>query len=114
MEINGSVVIAIFGLVLTVLNIIDKFTSMKKSAGEPLRLIEGRVRELEVRVEEHTRFLQTANDALKEQQDTNEVIQQCILALLDFEISYCLHTDYPHTADLEEAKKIIRGHLGKH
>lgn len=113
MEINGSVVIAIFGLVLTVLNIIDKLANMKKSADEPMRLVEERLKKLEFMIEEHTRSLQAGNDSFKEQRDTNEVIQQCMLALLDFEISYCMHTDYSDTKDLEEAKKILRGHLGK-
>lgn len=113
MEINGSVIIAAFGLILTVLNIVDKVASMRKSANEPHRLMEERIKVLEIKVDEHTRLLQKANDAFQEQRETNQVIQQCMLALLDFELSFCMHTDYPHTEDLEEAKKIIRQHLGK-
>lgn len=106
-------IVAGVGFILTVLNIIDKVTTMKKNAGAPQRILEERLKLLEVKIEEHERSLQLGNDNFREQRETNEVIQQCMLALIDFELSFCLHTEYPHTEDLQEAKKVLRKHLSK-
>jgi len=67
MEITGSMVIAAFGLILTVLNIIDKVANMKKNADEPQKVLNERINVLEIKVEEHTRLLQAGNDAFREQ-----------------------------------------------
>jgi hypothetical protein len=34
-----------------------------------------------------------------------------MLALIDFELSYCIHTHYEETEDLMKAKDKLRGHL---
>ena len=53
------------------------------------------------------------NDKFKKQDDTNEVFINCMLAFIDFELSYCSHTDYKYTEDLDEAKATLRKHLAK-
>lgn len=111
-------VIAIIGLILTVLNIIDKRNSLKKQASEPFEKLRSRVDAHDVEISDIKMALKQGNDRFREQEkhdkmqeETNEVMQLCMLALIDFELSYCSHTDYPHTEDLEKAKDVLRKHL---
>lgn len=67
---------------------------------------------LELKLQEVERSLDLGNDGFREQRETNRVMQNCMLALIDFELSYCSHTNYTEdTTDLLEAKKILRDHL---
>jgi hypothetical protein len=111
-------VIAIVGLILTVLNIIDKRNSLKKQASEPFEKLRSRVDAHDVEISDIKMALKQGNDRFREQEkhdkmqeETNEVMQLCMLALIDFELSYCSHTDYSHTEDLEKAKDVLRTHL---
>lgn len=105
-------VIAVFGLILTVLNIIDKAISMKGKADAPIKSLEDRVKILEVRLDEHERSLQDGRDVFREQRESNEVMQSCMLALIDFELSYVSRTDYAEDiTDLVNAKNTLRKHL---
>lgn len=106
-------VIAAFGLALTVLNLIDKAVTMKKNADAPQKLIVERLNALEIEVKEIKASLLQGNDRFREQEDTNEVMQTCMLALIDFELAYCIHTDYGDTEDLQNAKNILRKHLAR-
>ena len=49
----------------------------------------------------------------QKQNDTNEVFINCMLAFIDFELSYCSHTDYKYTEDLDKAKDTLRRHLAR-
>lgn len=105
-------VIALFGLALTVLNIIDKAINMKKTVDAPHKLLEERVKVLEVKMEDHERSLQSGRDEFREQRETNEVMLTCMLALIDFELSYVSHTNYNEDiTDLVNAKDVLRKHL---
>ena len=106
-------VIAAFGLALTVLNLIDKAVAMKKNADAPQKLIVERLNALEIEVKEIKASLLQGNDRFREQEDTNEVMQTCMLALIDFELAYCIHTNYGDTEDLQNAKSILRKHLAR-
>lgn len=104
--------IALIGLALTILNIIDKAITLKKNADAPQKLLEERVKVLEVKIDEHERSLQSGRDEFREQRETNEVMQTCMLALIDFELSYCSHTNYSEdVTDLMNAKDTLRRHL---
>lgn len=50
--------VAIVGVVLTVLNIVDKFISLKKSALEPQIKLEARVKELEEKMKKHDEYFE--------------------------------------------------------
>lgn len=105
-------ILAAFGLALTILNLIDKAMAMKKNADAPLKLLEDRVKIVEVKIEEHERSLQSGRDEFREQRETNEVMQTCMLALIDFELSYVSHTNYNEdVTDLANAKDVLRRHL---
>jgi len=106
-------IIAIFGLALTIINLIDKVMTMKKNADAPQKMIIERLNALEVEVKEIKGSLLQGNDRFRDQADTNEVMQMVMLALLDFELSFCSHTNYEHTEDLEQAKDMLRKHLAR-
>lgn len=107
-------VIAAIGLALTVLNLIDKAITLKKNADAPIKLLEDRIKMLEMKTEEHGRSLQSGRDEFRDQRETNEVMQTCMLALIDFELSYCSHTNYNEdTSDLMSAKDALRRHLAR-
>ena len=113
-----AVVIGLFGFILTILNIRDKQRAIKKEESEPFEQLRGRVDAHDVEIGDIKMALKQGNDRFREQEkhdkmqeETNEVMQLCMLALIDFELSYCSHTNYPHTEDLEKAKDALRKHL---
>lgn len=101
-------IIAAVGLTLTILNIIDKLTTMKKNANEPLKFLEQRVTALEVKQSENeTRFMK-GNDQFRTIAEYLKLFMQVQLAFVDFENAFCQHTDYTDTADLNKAKETLQ------
>lgn len=82
-----------------------------KFLSKPHNTLESKVNEHDVKIKEIETSLKQGNDRFREQEDTNEVMQICMLALIDFELSYCSHTNYTYTEDLIKAKDILRKHL---
>lgn len=104
-------VIAVIGLILTILNIYDKVTAIKKAAGEPLDLLEKRVTALEVKqVENETRF-HKGNDQFATLYEYTRMFMQVQLAFVDFEKAFCNHTNYTDTEDLDKAKQLLNDKL---
>ena len=86
--------------------------AFKKFLGTPHATLDARVTKLEIEQNEIKQSLLQGNDRFRNQNTTLEVIQKCLLALIDFELSYCSHTDYNEDiSDLQEAKKLLRNHL---
>lgn len=101
-------IIAAVGLTLTILNIIDKLTTMKKNANEPLKVLEQRVTVLEVKqTENETRFMK-GNDQFRMISEYIKLFMQVQLAFVDFENAFCQHTAYTDTADLNKAKETLQ------
>ena len=69
--------------------------------------------EQDLQIREVKDSLREGNDRFRDQSKTNEVMQTCMLALIDFELSYCIHSGYDDTKDLMSAKDILREHLAK-
>ena len=101
-------VIAIIGLVLTVLNIYDKVTSIKRAADAPIKELEERVATLELKAKEQEDSLHKGNDQFRQQALYNKMFMQVQLAFIDFELAFCQHTNYTNTEDLTKAKKLIQ------
>lgn len=101
-------VIAIIGLVLTVLNIYDKVTNIKKAADAPIKELEQRVTTLEVKNAENENRLLKGNDQFRQQSEYNKMFMQVQLAFIDFELAFCQNTNYTKTENLEKAKKLIQ------
>ena len=106
-----AAIVAGLGLILTVLNVADKLANIKKNADAPIKELEARVTTLEIEQKEFKQSLLQGNDRFRDNETTNEVMQSCMLALIDFELSYCIHTGYTDTEDLMRAKTELRKHL---
>lgn len=113
-------VIAAIGLILTILSIADKVITLKKNADAPQKLLEERVKVLEVKAEEHERSLKQGNDKFKEhervfaeQEHTNGVVLHSVMALIQFEIQYCLIEHKEMSKGLEQAKEDLDNFLAK-
>ncbi len=96
---------------LAIGNLCIMLYALKTFLLKPHNTLEDRVTEHEVRIKEIEASLLQGNDRFREQETTNEVMQSCMLALIDFELAYCIHTNYGDTEDLMRAKTELRKHL---
>lgn len=103
--------IALIGVILTILNIMDRVINLKKNADAPLKELERRVDYLEGKQKENEdRFLK-GNDQFRRLYDFTKIFIQVNLAFVDFETAFCQHTNYTDTADLEKARKTLQESL---
>ena len=107
-------------VLLQVANIVVLGYALYKFLNRPHSTLETKHEELKKRVDEHDvklkeveSSLHQGNDRFREQEDTNEVMQTCMLALIDFELAYCIHTGYEDADDLVQAKDTLRKHLAR-
>ena len=100
-------------LLVSVCTLLGMLYAFKKFIDKPHVTLENRIAALEVQQKEIDQKLHLGNDRFKAQDDTNEVFINCMLAFIDFELSYCSHTDYMYTEDLDKAKDTLRKHLAR-
>ena len=99
------------GILLTVLNIIDKIINLKKNANAPIEEVKKRLDYLEGKQKENEdRFLK-GNDQFRRLYDFTKIFIQVNLAFVDFETAFCQHTNYTDTTDLEKARKTLQESL---
>ena len=98
---------------LSLMNICALLYAFNKFTRKPQDTLNERVATLEVKVKDIEDSLRQGNDKFRRQEDTNEVLVNCMLAFIDFEISYCLHTGYEYSEDLSRAKKTLQEYLAK-
>lgn len=72
-----------------------------------------RIVALEVKQKEVENALRKGNDKFREQDATNEVLIRSTMALIEFEIQFCLTEKKPISADLDEAKQKLHDYLAK-
>lgn len=102
-----------FQLTLSVMNVCVLIFAFYKFLNKPRTNLEERVGICEYKLRDIEESLHRGDYRFKEQENTNEVMQSCMLALIDFELSYCIHTNYADTTDLEKAKDKLRNHLAR-
>ena len=100
-------------LLVSICTLLGMLYAFKKFLDKPHDTLEARVIALELKQKETDQKLVLGNDRFKKQDDTNEVFINCMLAFIDFELSYCSHTDYKYTEDLDKAKDTLRRHLAR-
>lgn len=100
-------IIAMVGLILTILNIWDKIVTMKKNADAPIKDLQKRVTELEVKQLDQEHRLEDGSEIFKRQAKINKMFERVNLAFIDFEISYCNNTGYTETENLMKAKQLL-------
>lgn len=108
-----SNMLPVFQLLVSVCTLVGMLYAFKKFIDKPHETLENRIAALEVQQKEIDQKLHLGNDRFKAQEDTNEVFINCMLAFIDFELSYCSHTDYKYTEDLDKAKDTLRKHLAR-
>lgn len=106
-------VVGLCGFVLTVLNIIDKQNTLRTKAAEPFNLLKSRVDTHDVEISEIKQALKQGNDRFREQDKTNEVLIHSTLALIEFEIQYCLTEHKEMSKGLEKAKEDLNNFLAR-
>lgn len=106
-------ILPIFQLAVSICTLFGMLYAFKKFIEKPHDTLEARVITLELKQKETDQKLLLGNDRFKKQDDTNEVFINCMLAFIDFELSYCSHTDYKYTEDLDKAKDTLRRHLAR-
>ena len=107
-------IVGLLGLVLTVLNIIDKRNTMKRAAEQPFNDLKRRVDGHDIEISDIKQALKLGNDRFREQEETNATFKSVMLSFVNFEIAYCLHTNYPHTEELLQAKDELEYYLTGH
>lgn len=108
---TSSQFVMAIGVILTVLNIIDKIVNLKKNANAPIEDLKKRVDYLEGKQKENEdRFLK-GNDQFRRLYDFTKIFIQVNLAFVDFETAFCQHTNYTDTTDLEKARKTLQESL---
>ena len=106
-------ILPLFQLLVSICTLLGMCYAFKKFLDKPHDTLEARVISLELKQKETEQKLLLGNDRFKKQDDTNEVFINCMLAFIDFELSYCSHTDYQYTEDLDKAKDTLRRHLAR-
>lgn len=110
----------ILKVLLQVANIAVLGYAAYKFLNKPHDSLESKHEELKKRVDEHDvklkeveESLHQGNDRFREQEQTNATFKSVMLSFVDFEIAYCLHTNYEFTEDLKKAKKELQEYLTK-
>lgn len=110
---NVTTILPIFQLTLTFGNICVLAYALFKFLNKPHDTLEDRVNAHEVEIADIKKSLLQGNDRFREQDDTNEVLIHSVLALIEFEIAYCLTEHKEPSKDLERAKEDLHAYLSK-
>lgn len=78
---------------------------------EQIKHLEKKIDTLELKIAEVEVSLRQGNDRFREQEDTNGVILHAIMALIQFEIQYCLTEHKEMSKGLEQAKEDLDNFL---
>lgn len=85
--------------------------TFKKFLDKPRDTLEERVAVLESKQKDTEERLERGNKRFDAQDDTNEVILHSVLALIEYEIQYCLTEGKPISTDLDKVKNDLHTFL---
>lgn len=108
-----SAILPILQMILAGGNICVLGYALFKFLNRPHDTLEDRVNAHDVEIREIKASLLQGNDRFREQEDTNEVLTRSVLALIEFEIQYCLTEHKDPSRDLERAKEDLHNYLAK-
>lgn len=100
-------------VILTTFNIMIIIYGFYKFLGKPHSTLEGRLIELETKHKALEDRVKDGDRNIDINGDDLEAIKRCLLALLEFEISYCINTGYGDVSELQAAKKELHTYLSK-
>lgn len=100
-------------LILAAGNICIMLYALFKFMRKPHDSLESKVNMLEHDVAEMKDRLLRGNDRFREQEETNQVLIHSVLALIEFEMQYCLMEHKEMSKDLQMAKESLHSYLAK-
>lgn len=100
-------------LILSFGNVCIMLYAFKKFLSKPHDSLEERLAILEAEQREMKERLLRGNDKFREQDNTNEVLIHSVLALIEFEMQYCLSEKKPITDELQKAKENLHSYLAR-
>ena len=110
---NITTVLPVLQTILAGANICVLGYAFAQFINKPRNSLEDRVNAHDVEIKEIKASLLQGNDRFRDQEDTNEVLIKSVLALIEFEISYCLTEHKTMSKDLERAKDELHSYLSK-
>lgn len=108
-----QIALTVLSLIISLCTVATLIYGFGKFLSKPHDTLEQRVMTLEVKMKESERASEKLDDRCKEQDETNEVLTRSTLALIEFEIQYCLTEKKPMSKDLERAKDDLHHYLSK-
>ena len=108
-----QLILMIVQLLVAVCTLLGMAYAFKKFLSKPKDSMIERIIALESEMKDVKAALYQGNDKFRKQNDTNEVILHSILALIDFEMQYCLTEKVPMSDDLKYAKEDLQRFLSK-
>lgn len=108
-----QIVLTFLSLVISLGTVCTLIYGFTKFLTKPHDTLEQRVAILESKQREAERSQMKLDDRCKEQDDTNEVLIRSTLALIEFEIQYCLTEKKEISKDLETAKEDLHHYLAR-
>jgi len=106
-----DVILKIAQLVLTLFNIIIILYGFYIFLTKPRTTLEKRVQALEIKMAEVEKSLLKGNDHFRSQDETLEVLIRSTLALIEFEVQYCITENKPISDDLKKVKEDLHIYL---
>lgn len=113
MPTNISTTLLILQLILAFGNVCILGYGFVKFLGKPHNNLETRVTALEVKIKDMETSLNLGNDKFRELGNATEVLLRTTIALVDFEIQYCLTENKPVTKNLENAREELHSYLSR-
>jgi len=108
-----QMVITVLSLFISMCTAITLIYGFGKFLRKPHDTLEERIIVLETKMKETDERLERGNDKFKEQDATNEVLIRSTLALIEFEIQYCLTENKQITNGLSKAKDDLQEYLAR-
>lgn len=108
-----TAILPVLQTVLAFCNICVLGYALLKFLNRPHNALEERVNAHDIEIREIKASLLQGNDRFRDQDDTNEVLIRSVLALVEFEMQYCLTEKKPMSNGLEKAKESLDNYLAK-
>ena len=108
-----TVIIAVLQVITMSISLGVMFWGFRKFLSSPRRELELRVPELETEVKDLRRERDTNENKDKRIDDVLEVILRSTIALIEFEVQYCLTENKEPTQALEKAREGLNEYLSK-
>lgn len=86
-------------------------TKPHDTLSDEVKQLKAKTIELELELKELKQSVDVSFEKHRKQDKTNAVFKSVMLSFVNFEIAFCLHTDYKDTADLLNAKKELQDYL---